>query len=120
MLPQGRGRQRLGKAVRNPFCCRCTNQRNCTFLDVFTNDMMSNFDVLRTSPCDRVQGQINGTLIVTMQWDGIVDTEPEFLKETPIPCSLVGRIGHGHVFRFSGVLGHSLLLSRGPAYSTVS
>ena len=82
--------------------------------------MVSDLNVLRSSPSDRVQGQIYGTLVITMDGNGVVDIIAEFRKEAPIPCGLVGRVGHSHVFGFSGVLGHSPLLSRRPAYSTTS
>src|ERR1700682_498574 len=50
---------------------------------------------------------------------GFINGVPKFQKEAPIPNALVRGIGHGHVLSLSGVLSHSLLLSRGPAYSTV-
>ena len=82
--------------------------------------MVSDLNVLRSSPSDRVQGQINGTLVITMDGNGVVNIIAKFRKEAPVSSSLVGHISHSHVFGFSGVLGHSPLLSRRPAYSTIS
>ena len=85
---------------------------NDPILNIFPNDMTPNTDMFRTSPSNRVQGQINGTLVITMDWDGVVDNVLEFREEALVPSSLVSRISHSHVFGFCGVLGHCLLLSR--------
>jgi hypothetical protein len=82
--------------------------------------MMFNVNVLGSMSCDRVLSQVNGTLIVTMEQDGFINGVPKFHKEAPISDTLVCSIGHGHVFRMGGILSYSLLLSQGPAYSTIS
>src|ERR1700677_2300840 len=117
-LHQG-ARQRLCEAISNHFCGRGSNERNDPILNIFPNDMTPDINVFRTSPSNRVQGQINGTLVITMDWDGVVDNVLKFREEALVPSGLVSRISHGHISGFCGVLGHCLLLSQGPAYSTV-
>src|ERR1700677_1554511 len=112
-------RKRLCEAISNHFCGRGSNERNDPILNIFPNDMTPNIDVFRASPSNRVQGQINGTLVITMDWDGVIADVLEFREEALVPSGLVSRINHSHVFGFCGVLSHCLLLSRGPAYSTV-
>src|ERR1700677_1925574 len=90
-LHQG-ARQRLCEAISNHFCGRGSNERNDPILNVFPNDMTPNIDVFRTSPSNRVQGQINGTLVITMDWDGVVDDVLEFCEEALVPSGLVSRI----------------------------
>ena len=73
--------------------------------------MVFDVDVLGSTSRDRVNSQVNGTLVVTMEQDGFVNGVPKFPKEAPVPNALIRGVGHGHVFRMGGILSYSLLLS---------
>ena len=73
--------------------------------------MVFDVDVLGSTSHDRVFCQVNGTLVVTIEWDGFISGVPKFHKEAPIPDTLVRGVCHGHVFCMGGILSYSLLLS---------
>ena len=109
----------LVKAICNHFCSGCIYHRDFTLFDVLAYHMVFNINVLGLTSHDRVLCQVNGTLIVTMEQDGFINSISKFHKEAPVTDTLVRGIHHGHVFCMGGNLSYSLLLLQGPAYCII-
>lgn len=84
-------------------------------LDVFTDEMMADVDVLRADVELMVMRKCNGGLVIRSNygWAGLRDRK--FAEDSAQPESLLGRMSNGNVLSFHGGEGDSGLAFGTPA-----
>jgi hypothetical protein len=98
----------VGSAV-----CALLRKVNITSIDVVPDKVMSDLNVLRLVVLNRIMSNLDGTLIVTQEWN-LVTMNSIVLQCLPHPKELSTTTHGRHILGFGGGERHTVLLLRRP------
>ena len=110
----------LGKDVSKLQLSRDITERNEAIQQLFTNKMTIQFNVLGPLMENRILGNVDGSLVITLDRDRSDVINGELMKQPAKPCQFSNQSAETPIFCFSRREGNSTLLLGLPRDQTVT